>query len=44
MKIFGTRKMSSISSLTKVPLDLDPVEKTDYLKSKIIYEKFWTKC
>jgi hypothetical protein len=35
----------SIASFTmEVPSNLEPGGKTDYLKMKIMYEKFWTEC
>ena len=36
--------MNTTSSVIEVPLDLEPYRKTDYLETKTIYKKFWTKC
>jgi hypothetical protein len=36
--------MSTTSGITEVPFDLEYGGKIDYLKTKIIYKRFWTKC
>jgi hypothetical protein len=40
----GAREMSTTSSVTKVPSDLEPGGKTDYQGTKTMYEKFWVEC
>jgi hypothetical protein len=33
--------MSTTSGINKVPSDLEPSGRTDYLETKIMYKKFW---
>jgi hypothetical protein len=40
MKTLGAGEMSTTSGIIKVPCNLETSGKTDYLKVKIMYEKF----
>jgi hypothetical protein len=42
MKNSGGGEMSTISGVKKVPFDLKPGGKTNYLETKTMYKKFWT--
>jgi hypothetical protein len=44
MKVFGTAEMSSVIGIIEVPSNLKPSGITDYLETKTMYKKFWTKC
>ena len=41
MRVSRPAEGSTTSVFTKILLDLEPGEKTDYNKTKIMYEKFW---
>jgi hypothetical protein len=42
MKTSTAGEMNTASRITEVPSDFESSGKTDYLETKVMYEKFWS--